>query len=188
MCFFVVSFIATLLIITTKWKIIIYKNFIKKRKVDMFLKKNTVCNILVSPLVSFTGRSLTTRRNWDRLLETPLNECYNDAELDRTEPCIALYPTGNAVGSWNFLNIATNHRVSHPCCQRDGRRQDGFRTAPTVANSAVQSADVADKVPDLLGDDDELEVPRHYNVGDEALIDQVAWDVDLQTRCWNRSR
>ena len=29
----------------------------------------------------------------------------------RTEPCVALYPTGNANGSWWFLNIATKRRV-----------------------------------------------------------------------------
>ena len=49
-------------------------------------------------------------------------------------------------------------------------RQDGIRTAPTVADTAVQSEDAADEVPDLLGYDDELDVPRH-NVGDQALID-----------------
>ena len=33
------------------------------------------------------------------------------AHKDRTEPCIALYPTGNANGSWWLLNIKTKKRV-----------------------------------------------------------------------------
>lgn len=58
-------------------------------------------------------------------------------------------------------------------------RQDGIRIAPVVADAAVQSEDVVDEVQDPLGDDDELDVPRH-DIGDQALIDQVARDLDLQ--------
>jgi hypothetical protein len=58
-------------------------------------------------------------------------------------------------------------------------RQDGARTAPMVADAAVQSEDTDEEVPDLLEHDGELDVPRH-DIGDQALIDQVARDLDLQ--------
>ena len=38
------------------------------------------------------------------------------AHKDRTEPCIALCPTGNADGSWWLLNIKTKKRVRRTNC------------------------------------------------------------------------
>jgi hypothetical protein len=58
-------------------------------------------------------------------------------------------------------------------------RQDGVRTALMVADAAVQSEDAVEAVPDHLEHDDELDVPRH-DIVDQALIDQVARDLDLQ--------
>ena len=34
-----------------------------------------------------------------------------NVDVERTEPCIALYPTGNANGSWMFYNMKTKKRV-----------------------------------------------------------------------------
>jgi hypothetical protein len=149
----------------------------------------------ISPRVAFTGR----KPNYNKELGLAFGDYVerydpkvksNDAEDDRAEPCIALYPTGNAVGSWNFLNVTSGRQVRRSnwtkmvttelvinAVNAMADHQDGIRTAPTVADAAVQSEDAVDDVP--LGHDDEVDVPRH-DVGDQALIDQVARDLDLQ--------
>lgn len=64
----------------------------------------------VAPRVSFTGRKINYKKEF-ALAFGDYCECYdpkvisNDAEQKRTEPCIALYPTANANGSWIFLNL-----------------------------------------------------------------------------------
>ena len=70
----------------------------------------------VSPRVKFTGR----KPNYKKELGLAFGdycECYNpavvsnDVTQERSEPCIALYPTGNFSGSWWFLNIKSKRRV-----------------------------------------------------------------------------
>ena len=71
---------------------------------------------VVSARVKFTGRKPDFKKELS-IGYGDYCECYNpaveskDASKDRTEPCVALYPTGNANGSWWFLNIATKRRV-----------------------------------------------------------------------------
>ena len=55
MCFVIVSFIAMLLMITAKWKVIIYKNFIKKKKGGYVFETeylhDAFCGIVYIPVV-----------------------------------------------------------------------------------------------------------------------------------------
>ena len=70
----------------------------------------------MAPRVSMTGRKPDYKREFGMGFGQ-YYECYdpkvtsNDAEQNRTEPCIALYPAGNANQSWVFLNMKTNKQV-----------------------------------------------------------------------------
>jgi len=72
---------------------------------------STVC-----PRVKFTGRKPIYKKELG-LGFGDYVECYdpkcksNDVKSARAEPCIALYPTANANGSWFFLNLDTKKRV-----------------------------------------------------------------------------
>ena len=65
---------------------------------------------VVAPRVAFTGRKINYKKEYELAFGTYC-ECYDpkvvskDAERDRTEPCIALFPAVNANGSWVFLNL-----------------------------------------------------------------------------------
>ena len=78
------------------------------------LRRST--NSVVSARVKFTGRKPDFKKELG-IAYGDYCECYdpnvvsNSATTPRTAPCIALYPTGNANGSWVFLNINTKKRV-----------------------------------------------------------------------------
>ena len=72
---------------------------------------------LVSPKVAMTGRKPSMKKEYG-LQFGEYVECYNltgntnNALRDRTDPSIALHPTGNANESWTFLNLTTMKRVT----------------------------------------------------------------------------
>ncbi len=103
----------------------------------MNLRRSSSNVSTISPRVAFTGR----KPNYKKELGLAFGdyvECYdpkvksNDAEDDRAEPCIALYPT-----VINAVNAMAD-------------QQDGIRAAPTVADAAVQSEDAVDDVPQCI--------------------------------------
>ena len=67
----------------------------------------------VRPKVLFTGVKI----NYKKELELAFGdncEVYdgtNNASASRSIPCIALYPTNNSTGSWEFMNLTTKVRV-----------------------------------------------------------------------------
>jgi hypothetical protein len=69
----------------------------------------------VAPRVKFTGRRLDPKEF--KIGFGDYCECRdpkvtsNEALQDRSEPCIALFPTANATGAWIFLNLKTNRTV-----------------------------------------------------------------------------
>lgn len=80
------------------------------------LKKSSSNGSRESPRVAFTG----VVPNYVKELAISFGEyveCYNpkaksnNVESERSEPCIALYPVGNAKGSWIFMNIKTRETV-----------------------------------------------------------------------------
>jgi hypothetical protein len=69
----------------------------------------------VSARVKFIGRKPVFKKELG-LAYGDYCECYNPAVVSRgssprTEPCVALYPTTNANGSWVFLNLTSKRRV-----------------------------------------------------------------------------
>jgi hypothetical protein len=71
----------------------------------------------VAPRVAFTG----IRPNYKKEFELSFGEYVesyditcksNDAEQNRSQPCIAMYSAGNGNGSWVLLNIRTNNYVT----------------------------------------------------------------------------
>jgi hypothetical protein len=79
-------------------------------------RKNLIsANGGMCPRVLFTGRHVHAKEL--SITYGSYVECYNPTvksnriEEARTEACIALYPTGNANGSWFCLNLATMKRV-----------------------------------------------------------------------------
>ena len=79
-------------------------------------RRTTSSTTAVAPRVAFTGRKINYKKEYELEFGTYC-ECYDpkvisrDAERDRTEPCIALFPAVNANGSWVFLNLKTNRYV-----------------------------------------------------------------------------
>jgi hypothetical protein len=71
---------------------------------------------VASPRVKFTGRKPNFRSElglaYGDYCEVYVpNVVSKNVDAPRTEPCIALYPSGNANGSWVFLNIKSKRRV-----------------------------------------------------------------------------
>ena len=92
------------------------RDLVKYSNSRLNIRRPSTGTSIVAPRVAFTGR----KPNYRKELELAFGdyvECYNpkvrsnDAEQSRTEPCIALYPTGNANGSWLFMNVKTHKRV-----------------------------------------------------------------------------
>jgi hypothetical protein len=71
---------------------------------------------VAAPRVKFTGRKPSFKKEFSISFGDYL-ECYkpgvksNDALKERSDPCLALYPTGNASGSWVVYNFKTRRRV-----------------------------------------------------------------------------
>jgi len=101
-------------------------------------------------------------------------ECYkpgvksNDALAERSDPCLALYPTGNASGSWVMFNIKTRRRV---------RRTNKMVTTQLVIDAVNQlSVDETNGVviqgdfEDDAGNVIDRTVPAHDNPPVDELI------------------
>ena len=72
-------------------------------------------NNFVPPRVKFTGRKPSKKKECG-IAFGKVAEVYNTAVIgpsgvSRSDTCIAVYPTGNANGSWTFLNILTSQRI-----------------------------------------------------------------------------
>lgn len=71
---------------------------------------------VATPRILFTGRKPNFKKEFSIAFGDYV-ECYkpgvksNDVLSERSEPCVALYPTGNASGSWMMFNIKTRRRV-----------------------------------------------------------------------------
>ena len=93
------------------------KDLVRYSNSRMNLRRPSTNGSAVAPRVALTGRKPDYKKELS-LAFGDYVECYdpktksNNAEQSRTEPCIALYPTGNANGSWIFLNMKTNKYIS----------------------------------------------------------------------------
>ncbi len=78
-------------------------------------RRTTAGSTNIAPRVAFTGRKIESSEfsiSFGDYCECKDPQATsNSAVTDRTEPCIALYPTGNSNGSWYFFNLATQKRV-----------------------------------------------------------------------------
>ena len=92
------------------------KDLVTYATIRMNARRTSSNTTVVAPRVAFTGRKINYKKEYELAFGTYC-ECYDpkviskDAERDRTEPCIALFPAVNANGSWVFLNLKTNKYV-----------------------------------------------------------------------------
>ena len=136
------------------------KDLVRYANSRMNLRRPSTNGSTVAPRVALTG----IKPNFKKELALAFGdyvECYdpkvksNDAEQDRTEPCIALYPAGNANGSWIFLNLKTNRYVSRTNWRKMITTQlviDAVnKTAQENRKNARHSPAIADQ-PDQCGE------------------------------------
>ena len=118
-----------------------------------------------SPRVAFTGR----KPNFIKELSIGFGdycEVYqnnvksNDACQDRTVPCIALWPAGNATGSWWMLNTKTNKRMRSSNWTKLVTNDMIIRVMNNIAESEADRSE-CDLLPDM--------VP----VGDSEVVDEM---------------
>ena len=91
----------------------------------------------------------------------------NNAEQKRTVPCIALYPTGNANGSWWLLSLNTKKRVR----RTNWEKMVTSDVIINIMNSYSEDAEDAAIEEDDEGDDDVLVVqdpPADVLLGDKG--------------------
>jgi len=77
------------------------------------IKRTTAINQNVCPKVLFTGMKVNYKRELS-LAFGDYCEVYdgtNNTSASRSIPCIALFPTNNSTGSWEFMNIKSKTRV-----------------------------------------------------------------------------
>ena len=90
-------------------------------------------------------------------------EVFNSSGADsslnsRTVPCIALYPSGNAQGSWKFYSIETGQLVT----------RDQYEVIPTNANIIARMNALCDCEMQLVA---EAARPAHLNIEAQAAVD-----------------
>lgn len=131
----------------------------------------------VSPRVKLTGRKPDCKKELS-IGFGDYCECYNpavtsnDATQARTEACIALYPTGNANGSWWFLNLGTKRRVRRTNWQK-------MVTSELIIshmNEYSKSKEDAEVEPD----DEQMTGERQLqeNPTEQQQVEQVTPDID----------
>ena len=125
---------------------------------------------MVAPRVKFTGRKPLYKKELGLAFGTYV-ECYDPAcesrsiDSERSEPCIALYPTGNANGSWWFLNLKTKRRVRRTNWQIMVTTDLIINTMNEYANENVGQQDSSEV---LLFEEDEL-----HEETDDVAVDEV---------------
>jgi hypothetical protein len=84
----------------------------------MNTRRTTALNDNVCPRVKFTGMKIDYEKEYCLGFGDYVESYYPRAEkasnnvlVERTEPCIALYPSGNMNGSWVLYNLKTNAYV-----------------------------------------------------------------------------
>ena len=115
----------------------------------------------VSPRVKFTGRKPDFKKELG-LGYGDYVECYipestgKKTDQPRTEPCIALCPTGNANGSWRFMSLKTKRRVRRSNWQKMVTTDlvinfmNEYAREGTDEGPATEEDDVADDEPPVL--------------------------------------
>jgi hypothetical protein len=112
-------------------------------------------NSVSSARVQFTGRKPDFKKELG-LAYGDYCECYipnvvsKNAFAPRTEPCVALYPTGNANGSWMFLNIKTKRRVRRTNWQK-------MVTTELVVDIMNEFSKSEEDASEATADDDDIE-------------------------------
>ena len=80
-------------------------------------RRTTASSDNVSPRVKFTGRKILYREfqlgfgDYVEAYNPTAEKKSNNIRMERTEPCIALYPSANLNGSWIFWNLRTKMYV-----------------------------------------------------------------------------
>ena len=100
------------------WKLpnMLVKDLVKFCTRRMNLSQSSSNNVNEPPLVALQGYPVSYEKELkvafgDYCEVYRPNVTSNDALQDRTVPCVALWPTGNANGSWVMFNTLTNSRL-----------------------------------------------------------------------------
>ena len=77
------------------------------------IRRTTAINLNICPKVLFTGMKINFKKELE-LAFGDYAEVYDGTDntsTSRSIPCIALYPSNNMNGSWEFMNLRTKQRV-----------------------------------------------------------------------------
>ena len=143
-------------------------------------------NSVESARVKFTGRKPDYRKELG-IAYGDYCECFKDrsstaksknVDVERTEPCIALYPTGNANGSWMFFNMTTKKRVRRTNWQK-----------MVTADIVIEYMNLMTELDEEIGDEDpggDEEVAEEVGANeapadDDAPLEQMDEDSDSES-------
>jgi Reverse transcriptase (RNA-dependent DNA polymerase) len=129
----------------------------------------------VAPRVAFTGRRIQYKKEFaiafgDYVESYDPHGIKNDAMRERTQPGIALYPAGNAHGSWIFYQVNTGKRVM-----------------PSTWTKMVTSQLIVDKMNELAGQVDVQLFPADQapevsaEASDTAHVETIIVDPEVET-------
>jgi hypothetical protein len=133
----------------------------------------------VSARVKFTGRKPVFKKELG-IAYGDYCECNNPAVISRnssprTEPCVALYPTTNANGSWVFLNLNSKRRVRRT-------NWDKMVTSDLVINIMNEFSRAGTEDAPPVAEDDEVGEPaadgRASPIVEEEVQDQHVPEVE----------
>ena len=130
----------------------------------------------VAPRVALTGRKIRATRelalafgDYCEVADPKVvgvDQKSRQATINRTESCIALYPISNEVGSWQFLNLATNATVRRS-------RWTPMVTPPVVVARMTELAQSKESTPTLpMKSDEEVDEPDNDGTSDRDLPDE----------------
>ena len=97
-----------------------------------------------SPRHKFTGRKPNYKKDYAlkfgdycEVYQKSNDQMLNSTDRARTVPSIALRPTGNANGSWEFFNLKTRRRIKRSQWEKMVTNQDIINTLQEMMNSEI---------------------------------------------------
>ena len=152
-------------------------------------RRTTATTGNVCPRVKFTGRKVNYKKEFslgfgDYCEARDPEAISNRIEDMRSQPCIALYPTGNINGSWKLFNVRTKQivtrsvykkmEVTSPIIIETMNQLAEGKEITTESLDAVTPAGVdTESNEDLIEEKTETEPPVRTHVPDSTALDRL---------------
>jgi len=148
-------------------------------------RRTTGLSTNVSPRVRFTGQRIDYVKEYAlgfgdyvEVYDPKSHAKSNNIRMERTEPCIALYPSGNLNGSWIFWNLKTKAYVRRSQWKKIPISSDMIQ----VLNGMAGGKEFVMNVDELQVEEDpqpEPSVPMHVPPNEPSVVPMTTSEENL---------